>query len=431
MDSWPFQLFVQILLIFINAFFAASEIALISLNKIKLKKEFEEGNKKSGRLLKLAEEPDNFLSTIQIGITLAGFLGSAFAAENFAERLVNVMYYNWGWQALPFSVLDTICVIIITIVLSYFTLVLGELVPKRIAMKKPEKVARFTCNVVYYISKVMRPVIWFLSKSCNLVLRIFGIKPETEEEKVTEEEIQMMVDTAEEMGEIEEKEQEWISNVFEFNDINITKIMTPAQDVVYVTEDMTFSQIKEIYRKYHYTRLLYCKNGLNDIIGIINIKDFFTKDYDNIEEIVRKPYYVSEFMLADDLFHSLQKTHNHLAVVVDEFGNTIGIITVQDLLEEIVGDMYDEDDSKEDEDIRKIDDKHYEVNGSTSINDFMEYFNVKIDDDSFDTVAGLICSKIDYFPNEDTDLIIEAYNLKLTVLEINKKRIKKVLVEIL
>ena len=298
-------------------------------------------------------------------------------------------------------------------------------------MKKPEKVARFTCNVVYYISKVMRPVIWFLSKSCNLVLRMFGIKPETEEEKVTEEEIQMLIDTAEEMGEIEEKEQEWISNVFEFNDINITKIMTPAQDVVYVTEDMTFSQIKEIYRKYHYTRLLYCKNGLNDIIGIINIKDFFTKDYDNIEEIVRKPYYVSEFMLADDLFHSLQKNHNHLAVVVDEFGNTIGIITVQDLLEEIVGDMYDEDDSKEDEDIRKIDEKHYEVNGSTSINDFMEYFNIKIDDDSFDTVAGLICSKIDYFPNEDTEIIIEAYNLKLTVLEINKKRIKKVLLEIL
>ena len=329
----PLQLLLQVVLILLNAFFASAEIAIISLNKTKLEKLSEDGDKSAKRLLKLTDAPANFLSTIQIGITLAGFLGSAFAADNFASLLANWVYNDLKWQAISYSVINTFSVILITIILSYFTLVFGELVPKRIAMQKPYKVAKFASKVISVIAIIMKPVIWFLSFSTNLILKIFRYKTEAEEENVTEDEIKMMVDLGEKKGTVEENEKKWIENVFEFNDTIVREIMTPSRDVKYVLLDNSRKEIEEMIRETGFSRYPVCKTNLNDVVGVLNIKDYFLNQDKKIKDLVRPAYFVPETTLCDDLFHNLQKTKNGIAIIVDEYGTTTGIITTEDLLE--------------------------------------------------------------------------------------------------
>ena len=251
MDSIPQQLFLQFFLILLNAFFAMTEIAVISLSPARLRKLAEDGDKTAPRLLKLVEEPAGFLSTIQIGITLAGFLASAFAAENFSDVLVNWLYHDLGFQSIPVNALDTLAVIVITIILSYFTLVLGELTPKRIAMQKPLEVAKLSCGVVSALYFVMRPVIWLLSASTNGLLRLLHMKVEAEEETVTEEEIRMMVDLGEARGAIESEEKEWIENVFDFGDAMARDVMTHVSDVTAIPLDAADGEIMETIRQTH------------------------------------------------------------------------------------------------------------------------------------------------------------------------------------
>ena len=249
MDSIPQQLLLQLLLILLNAFFAMTEIAVISLSPTRLRKLAEDGDKMAPRLLRLVEEPSGFLSTIQIGITLAGFLGSAFAADNFSEPLVNWVYHDLGFQALSMATLDTLAVIVITIILSYFTLVLGELTPKRIAMQRPLQVAKFSCRVVSALAVVMRPVIWLLSASTNGLLRLLHMKVEAEEETVTEEEIRMMVDLGEARGAIDSEEREWIDNVFEFGDAMARDVMTHVSDITAIPLHATDEEIEATIRE--------------------------------------------------------------------------------------------------------------------------------------------------------------------------------------
>lgn len=427
----PLQLLLQVVLILLNAFFASAEIAIISLNKTKLEKLSEDGDKSAKRLLKLTDAPANFLSTIQIGITLAGFLGSAFAADNFASLLANWVYNDLKWQAISYSVINTFSVILITIILSYFTLVFGELVPKRIAMQKPYKVAKFASKVISAISIIMKPVIWFLSFSTNLILKIFRYKIEAEEENVTEDEIKMMVDLGEKKGTVEENEKKWIENVFEFNDTIVREIMTPSRDVKYVLLDNSRKEIEEMIRETGFSRYPVCKTNLNDVVGVLNIKDYFLNQDKKIKDLVRPAYFVPETTLCDDLFHNLQKTKNGIAIIVDEYGTTTGIITTEDLLEEIVGNIYDEYDEEEVE-FKKISENEYQVAGDLLVSDLSEYLNMDIEEsDAYDTVGGLIFSCLDSVPKDNSKITIEKDGLSFTVMKIQNRRIKEVIVKIL
>ena len=427
----PLQLLLQVVLILLNAFFASAEIAIISLNKTKLEKLSEDGDKSAKHLLKLTDAPANFLSTIQIGITLAGFLGSAFAADNFASLLANWVYNDLKWQAISYSVINTFSVILITIILSYFTLVFGELVPKRIAMQKPYKVAKFASKVISAISIIMKPVIWFLSFSTNLILKIFRYKTEAEEEKVTEDEIKMMVDLGEKKGTVEENEKKWIENVFEFNDTIVREIMTPSRDVKYVLLDNSRKEIEEMIRETGFSRYPVCKTNLNDVVGVLNIKDYFLNQDKKIKDLVRPAYFVPETTLCDDLFHNLQKTKNGIAIIVDEYGTTTGIITTEDLLEEIVGNIYDEYDEEEVE-FKKISENEYQVAGDLLVSDLSEYLNMDVEEsDAYDTVGGLIFSCLDSVPKDNSKITIEKDGLSFTVMKIQNRRIKEVIVKIL
>ncbi len=427
----PLQLLLQVVLILLNAFFASAEIAIISLNKTKLEKLSEDGDKSAKHLLKLTDAPANFLSTIQIGITLAGFLGSAFAADNFASLLANWVYNDLKWQAISYSVINTFSVILITIILSYFTLVFGELVPKRIAMQKPYKVAKFASKVISVIAIIMKPVIWFLSFSTNLILKIFRYKTEAEEEKVTEDEIKMMVDLGEKKGTVEENEKKWIENVFEFNDTIVREIMTPSRDVKYVLLDNSRKEIEEMIRETGFSRYPVCKTNLNDVVGVLNIKDYFLNQDKKIKDLVRPAYFVPETTLCDDLFHNLQKTKNGIAIIVDEYGTTTGIITTEDLLEEIVGNIYDEYDEEEVE-FKKISENEYQVAGDLLVSDLSEYLNMDIEEsDAYDTVGGLIFSCLDSVPKDNSKITIEKDGLSFTVMKIQNRRIKEVIVKIL
>ena len=427
----PLQLLLQVVLILLNAFFASAEIAIISLNKTKLEKLSEDGDKSAKHLLKLTDAPANFLSTIQIGITLAGFLGSAFAADNFASLLANWVYNDLKWQAISYSVINTFSVILITIILSYFTLVFGELVPKRIAMQKPYKVAKFASKVISAIAIIMKPVIWFLSFSTNLILKIFRYKTEAEEENVTEDEIKMMVDLGEKKGTVEENEKKWIENVFEFNDTIVREIMTPSRDVKYVLLDNSRKEIEEMIRETGFSRYPVCKTNLNDVVGVLNIKDYFLNQDKKIKDLVRPAYFVPETTLCDDLFHNLQKTKNGIAIIVDEYGTTTGIITTEDLLEEIVGNIYDEYDEEEVE-FKKISENEYQVAGDLLVSDLSEYLNMDIEEsDAYDTVGGLIFSCLDSVPKDNSKITIEKDGLYFTVMKIQNRRIKEVIVKIL
>lgn len=433
MDSVPQQILLQVILIFINAFFASTEIAVISLNSTKLKKMAEEGDKTARRLLKLVEEPAGFLSTIQIGITLAGFLGSAFAADNFSQYLVDWVYNGLGFKGIPVSVLDTLSVIVITIILSYFTLILGELVPKRIAMQKPYEVAKISCGVVSAVAFIMRPVVFFLSLSTNAVLRLLRMKTEAEEESVTEEEIRMMVDLGEEKGVIDEDEKEWIQNVFAFDDTPVREIMTHSTDVVFISVHAHEEEILETVRSSGKSRFPVYDKDFDDIVGVLYARDYFMADEDSrkdFQTMLRAAYFIPESISADKLFKDMQTKKIHFAVVVDEFGQVSGIVTMEDLLEEIVGNIYDEYDASEKKELEKLSETVWRVNGECDIESLSEELGVtSLESPDYDTVGGFIFSRLHTIPKDGTTFDINFDSLVFHVTEIENRRIKEVLVE--
>ena len=434
MSSIPRQLLVQVVLILLNAFFAASEIAVVSLNGAKLRKMEEEGDKKAGRLLKLVEEPNAFLSTIQVGITLAGFLGSAFAADSFSGYLVDWIYEDLGFTVINPAVLDALAVIAITIILSYFTLIFGELVPKRIAMQKPMEVARFTSGVVGGIAVVMRPVIWFLSKSTNLVLRLLHMKTESEEESVTEEEIRMMVDLGGEKGTIDQEEQEWIQNVFRFDDISVRDAMTREPDVVAFSIDETDEEILKTIRESGLSRYPVYDEDINDIVGILNARDYLldrrSDSPEGLKGLLRKPYFVPDTIHADDLFRDMQTGKVHIAIVIDEYGQTAGVITMEDLLEEIVGNIYDEFDPAEPPEIVQLEENLWRISGGAYIEDIAEALDIELPEDmDYDTLGGMIFSCLRTIPADGSEFDVEVNGLQIHVEKLEDQRVETALVK--
>lgn len=438
MDTIPQQILLQLILIFLNAFFAATEIAVISLNGAKLRKEAEEGNKKSARLLKMVEEPSGFLSTIQIGITLAGFLGSAFAADNFSGYLVNWVYDDLGYRGMSQETLNTISVIVITIILSYVTLILGELVPKRIAMQKPYEIAKFTSGVVSAVATVMKPVIIFLSLSTNAVLKLLRMKTETEEESVTEEELKMMIELGGKKGVLDKDESDWIKNVFEFDDITVEEVMTQRSDMVTVDLDDDEEKILEVIRESKCSRIpVYDREkDEDDIVGILHAKDYLLAGDEErekgIEPLMRQAYFVSENMKASELFKKMQLNNMHMAIVVDEYGSINGLVTMEDLLEEIVGSIYDETDIPEvEEDIVKLAENKWKLRGDCSIKKFEAAadYEIETDNNHYVTMGGLVIEIIDEIPEDGKEFDVEIQDLKIHVLSTENRRISEMIVE--
>ena len=427
------QLFVQAVLIFLNAFFAATEIAVISLNTNKLRKMQEGGDKTAARLLKMAEEPAGFLSTIQIGITLAGFLGSAFAAENFSDLLTDWIYNGLSIHIIPMAALDTVSVIIITIILSYFTLILGELVPKRIAMQKPLEVAKFTCGVVAGVAFVMRPVIAFLAFSTNGILKLLGMKTEALEEQVTEDEIRMMIDLGEENGAIEGDEKEWLQNIFEFNDISVQEAMTREFEMESLSinddEETVINKIKET----GLSRFPVYDGDQEELLGILYAREYLlnisTGRKNTLRQLLHPAYFVPESIHADDLFKEMQKKKVHMAVVVGEYGEISGIITMEDLLEEIVGSIYDEFDAEEDPEIVELEENVWSFPGSTLVEEVAEHMGVEIEgDESYETIGGMVLSCLNAIPKDGTTVDVEMAGLSLHAAKIKNRRIEEVVV---
>lgn len=429
------QLLLQLVLILVNAFFASTEIALLSVNEARLEKSAEDGDKKAITLLKTIKSPDSFLSAIQVGITLAGFLGSAFAAENFADRMVTWIL-SVREVPIPTNVLNTICVVIITIILSYFTLVLGELVPKRVAMFAPEKVARFSIGVISIIEKVLRPVIWLMSKSTNLVLRLMRIDPTKDGEEVTEEEIRMMVDIGEEKGAIEAAEKEMIENVFEFNNTTAGDVMTHRIDVKSIQADADGDDIIELISQTGLSRFPVYQDDIDDIIGVLNTRDYLLnlrlQRPKSLRQLLREAYFVPESARADVLFRDMQHRKIHLAIVVDEYGGTSGVVSMEDLLEEIVGNIYDEFDPLEEDEIVQLGDNLWRVNGSAPLETLQEKLGIPLPlDEEYDTLGGLVYSQMTVIPRDGEQPELDVCGLHVKVERIVDRRVASALVSVL
>lgn len=416
------QIIVLAILILINAFFAATEIAFISLNDAKIEKQAKEGNKKAKQIKKMLREPSKFLATIQIGITLAGFLSSAFAADAFADDLAPMLQ---NLMPLGLAVWRNISIILITIILSYFSLIFGELVPKRLAMRNSEKIAFGTIGIIRTISIITAPFVKLLTASTNGVSKLFGISG-TDEETVTEEEIRMMVDVGEEKGSIKEEEKELINNVFEFNDKVVSEIMIHRKDIYAIDINSDIDNILKELDEYKYSRIPVYEENIDNIVGMLFIKDLLAnvnkKEKVKIAKIIREPYFVSENKPIDELFRDLQKNKHQLAIVLDEYGGTAGLVTMEDIIEELVGNIFDEYDEEEKE-FEKIDDNTFLISGSVSIHDLRKILGVEIPEGEYDTLSGYLIELLGRIPLDDEKPVIETKRVTYKIEDYEEKRI--------
>lgn len=422
-----YQIFVLIILIALNAFFAATEIAFISLNDVKIGVKAKEGNKKAKKIQKMLQDPSKFLATIQIGITLAGFLSSAFASDTFADILAPKLY-----SLIPVITLTqwrSISIIVITLILSYFTLVFGELVPKRIAMKYSEKLAFMTVGIIKVISIFTLPFVKLLTFSTNMISTLFGVT-DNKEENVSEEEIKMMVDVGEEKGTIEKGEKEMINNIFEFNDRVISEIMIPRTQVYALDMELTISEaIDMLNEDTRYSRIPIYDENIDNIRGIVYVKDMLlTQKNKNtkLKNIAREAIYVLESIYVDDVFKELKKNKKQIAIVVDEYGGTAGIVTMEDILEEIVGEIYDEYDIEETK-YKKIDNNTFLLDGEMPIYEVEKLLGIDLPEGDYDTISGYLLFELNRIPSDnEKGIVIETDKVNYKIEKIKKNRILKV-----
>ena len=417
------RLIVLVILIGVNAFFAATEMAFISLNDAKIEKQTKEGNKKAKQIKRMLKEPTRFLSTIQIGITLAGFLSSAFAADAFASELAPILE---NLIPLGLATWTNISIIIITIILSYFSLVFGELVPKRVAMKNPERIAFGSIGIVRFIYTFTAPFVKFLTWSTNIVSKIFGVTG-AEEEIVTEEEIRMMIDVGEEKGSIEENEKELINNVFEFNDKVASEVMIHRKEIYAIDVKSEITDILADLKEYKYSRIPVYEENIDNIVGMLYIKDLlayaYLKKEAKVKKLMRDVYFVPENKPINELFRELQKTKHQIAVVLDEYGGTAGLITMEDIIEELVGNIFDEYDDVEPE-YEQIDEDTFRISGSVSIFDLRKILEIEdIPEGDYDTLSGYLIELLGRIPEDDEMPVIETKKVTYKIEDYEDKRI--------
>ncbi|MGN0571450.1 MAG: hemolysin family protein [Candidatus Fimenecus sp.] len=440
MDADPGSIILKVVLLFIltllNAFFAMSEIAIISLNDAKIDKMAEDGHKKARQVKKLTENSSNFLSTIQIGVTLAGFLTSATAAQSFATMLTNAIAKTAVANVVPLGLISGVSTVLITLITSYFSLVLGELAPKKIAMQKSEQVSFAVVPVLLFVSKVCKPFVKVLSVSTNAVVRLFGIDPNADEEEVTEEEIRMMVDVGQEKGVIEDVQKEMINNIFEFDDIDVADIMTHRTDMACVEIEDSLQETIKLSIDEGYSRIPVYEEDPDNVVGVVYIKDLLKyigtslPKSKGLKDVMRKAYFVPESKRCGALFSEMTEKHIQMAIVVDEYGGTAGLVTLEDIIEAIVGNIQDEYDN-EDEEISKINETTFTIDGITDLEEVEEQIGIKFPEDDYDTLGGFIISRLGFLPQDGEMNTVEYENVRFTVLNVEERRIGRVKVEIL
>lgn len=424
-------LILQIALITLNAIFACAEIAVISMNDNKLAKMAAEGDKRAIRLQKLTSQPARFLSTIQVAITLSGFLGSAFAAENFSDPLVNWLV-GLG-VPVPAATLDAISVVVITIILSYFTLIFGELVPKRLAQQKAEVVALGISGVISAIATLFKPIVWFLTVSTNGVLRLLRIDPDAQDDEMGEEEIRMMVDVGSEKGVIDSQEKEFIQNVFEFDDRTAGEIATHRTDVSILWMDESMDDWAETIHGDRHTRYPVCDESADNVVGILNAKDYFRledKTRENVmREAVRAPYFVPESVKLDVLFRNMKRTHNPIAVVLDEYGGMYGILTLNDLVEQLVGDLGEENPEEEEPLIEPVGEDEWRIRGEAPLDEVEKQLDVTLPCEEFDTFSGLVFDALGTVPRDGETVELQVGQLDIRVADIREHQVQLAIVK--
>lgn len=419
------QLILILILTLLNAFFSSAEMAIVSLNKNKIKVLAEGGDKNAQLLEKLMEEPTKFLSTIQVGITFAGFFSSASAAIGLSESFALFLSkYN-----IPYA--KKISLIVITIVLSYVTLVFGELYPKRIALQKSEQIAMFSVRPIIYVSKVTLPFIKLLSISTNILIKLTGMDIENLEEKVSKEEIKSLVEVGQEHGVINETEKEMINSIFEFDDKLADKVMTPRTEVYLININTPLNEYLDELLEEKYSRIPVYEDDIDNVIGVLYMKDFIVQarkhgfENVNIREILHSPYFVPETKNIDQLFKELKNSKKHMAILIDEYGGFSGIVTIEDLIEEVMGDIDDEYDDDEPY-INKIDSNTFIVNGLLSIDDLNNNLDLNLVSDDCETISGFLINYIGRIPKDSEEKIIEYENIIFKIEEVKEKRIEKI-----
>ena len=417
------QIVIIIILTGINAFFSSAEMAIVSLNKNKLKILIEDGNKKAILLDNLLQEPSKFLSTIQVGITLAGFFASASAATGLSQYLSNVL------QPLNIPYSNQISMILITFLLSYITLVFGELIPKRIALRNSEKIALSSIGVVVFISKLFSPFVKFLTFSTNLVLTILKMKEDNIEEKVSKEELRSLVEVGKEHGVINETEQEMIENIIEFDEKIAREIMIPRTKVFLIDKNISIHELFENKEIGKYSRIPVYENEADNIVGVLLTKDLmmeaYKKGFDNIKvsDLLQEAYFVPETKNVNELFNEMQLEKKHITILIDEYGGFSGIVTLEDLIEEVMGNIADEFDD-EDLSIRQLSRNKYLISGEVSLNDLNDNFNFELESKYYDTLSGILIENLGYIPEDNEN--IEPITINGVVFKPQRVRNKKI-----
>lgn len=435
MDSDPlgnaifFQLLLIVLLTMINAYFAASEMAIVSVNKSKIHRLANEGNKNAILVERLLQEPTAFLSTIQVAITLAGFFNSASAATGISAQLGHV-FQGWG---VPEA--QTIALVVITILLSFITLIFGELVPKRIALQRAEWFSMFCAKPILFISKVASPFIKVLSWTTKAILCLFGMHDKNVEDSLSREEIRSMISDVQESGVLDEDEMEMLDGVFAFDDILAMEIMTPRTDMFCIdVDDAKNEYIKELMEM-RYTRIPVYQDSVDNIIGILNIKDYFAQayvhgfDFVDIKKILRTPFFIPETKNIDDLFREMQKTNQHISILIDEYGGVSGMVTIEDLIEEIMGDIEDEYDEQEEPLVLKLSETSYEANGAIPLEDLNDLLQLQLNSDNHDTLGGYLMDELGEILHDNDTRTITLADVDFIIQEVKNRRIERVLIK--
>lgn len=421
------QILLLVFLTLINAFFASAEMAIVSINKTKMKMLYNQGNKKAGLILKIVEEPTNFLSTIQVGITLAGFFASASAATGLSKEFGQTL----NSIGIPYG--DSIAFVGVTIILSYFTLVFGELFPKEIALNNSEKIALMSVNIILFISKIAKPFVKILSLSSKGLVKITGIDKDKSDNRVTKEEIQSLVETGEEHGTINETEKEMIEGIFKFDNKKVDKIMIPRTEAYCINYNEDISTYIDEMLRQRYSKIPVYEGEIDNIIGVLYIKDLFIEVRKNgfnnidIKNIMREAYFVPEVKPVKDLFEEMQLSKKQIAIIIDEYGGFSGIATIEDLIEEIIGEIEDEFDKRE-ESIKILSDNTFLVDGVTTLEEINEKLDLDITSEDVDTINGYLINKLGKIPISEEEKIIEEDNITFKIQEVNDKRIEKVII---
>ena len=424
------QIILLAALILINAFFAASEMAVVSVNKNKMKTLAQQGSKRADAVLRQLENPNNFLSAIQVAITLAGFLASAAAAVSLSDDLGYYLYTQFSIS--PVAATD-IAIVVVTLILSYVTLVLGELYPKRIAMQHAEKIAMLTVQPVRVVGFIAKPFVWFLSVSVNILLRLTRQKVDVENDEFSEDEVKSMLEAGQESGVLKEEGRKMINSIFEFDDKLAYEIMTPRTDVFAIDINDPMEEYIDELMELRYSRIPVYDDDFDKVIGILNIKDYLIKaredGFDNVDiaSIIRKAHFVPETKNIDSLFFELQKLKQHIAILIDEYGGFSGIVTMEDIIEEVMGEIDDEYDEEEIE-YEKIDETTYLISGSMDLDDINEELGIALESEDSETIGGLVVDLLGEIPEDgdSEDLVVEHENYVFKIESVKDRRIEKI-----